>query len=225
MLDIVLAGIVAALAVACTLLYGKNSRLRAQLDSGRSQEDMSDKFEVLASGVLKKNVEEFKTNTVDPMARSMETLQRTISDLKVQNEGNAATFQTSMQDMKEANESLMKDTKTISGIRGSSQRRGKFAEVGLERVFEMSGLTKGINYYIQQTVDSRRPDFVVKLSEDRQIVIDSKAPLDALWRAEEAEDEVVKSKELDKHAKSIKDHAKSLSKKKYSEGSGRWTTW
>ena len=202
------------------MLYGKNTKLKTQLDLGNSREGVSDRFEVLASDVLKKNVEEFKTNTADPMAKSMESLQATITTLKEQNASNAATFQTSMEAMKDTNENLMKDTKTISGILGSSQKRGRFAEVGLERVFEMSGLTKGVNYYIQQTEDGRRPDFVVKLSEDRQIAIDSKAPLDSLWRAQEAEDEATKADELDKHAKSIREHAKSLSKKKYSEGGG-----
>ena len=220
MLDVALGGITAILAIVCAMLYGKNVKLKAQMDSGQSKEGMSDRFRVLAGDALKTQSEEFKTSTAEPMARTMENLLNTISELKEQNTSNAATFQTSMGAMKDTNEKLMRDTKTISGILSSSQKRGRFAEIGLERIFEMSGLVKNVNYRIQQTKDGRRPDFVVQLSEDRAVIIDSKAPLEWLWKAQDADNEAAKADALDKHAKSIKKHINSLSKKEYSEGLG-----
>ena len=220
MLDVALGGIVAALAVTCVVLYGKYVKLKAQMDSGQSKDGMSDRFRVLAEDSLKRQSEEFKASTAKPMAETMGNLLKTIGELKEQNTSNTATFQTRMEDMKETNDKLVRDTKTISGILSNSQKRGRFAEIGLERVFEMSGLVKDVNYYIQQTRDAGRPDFVVKLSEDRSVVIDSKAPLDSLWRAQDADNEAAKADALDKHAKDTRDHIQRLSKKEYSEGHG-----
>ena len=218
MLDVALGGIVIALAIVCAVLYGKYVGLKAQVGLGQSEDSMSDRFKVLAEDAFKRQSEEFKTNTAKPMSDTMDNLLKTISELRNQNTGNAVTFQTGMESMKETNDKLMRDTKVISSILGSSQKRGRFAEIGLERVFEMSGLVKNVNYYVQQTSDAGRPDFVVKLSEDRAVVIDSKAPLDSLWRAQDTDDEAAKAAALDKHAKDIREHVKNLSKKEYSRG-------
>ena len=100
----------------------------------------------------------------------------------------------------------------------SSQKRGRQAEINIERVFEMAGLAKGIHYTTQRVRDAKKPDFVVKLSEDRSIIIDSKAPLDALWRAIDTDDEAAEAEALDKHVDAVRGHIRLLAGKKYSEG-------
>ena len=77
----------------------------------------------------------------------------------------------------------------------------------------MSNLVKGIHYDTQYVSGDGKPDFVVNLSEDRSIIVDSKAPLGSLWESFDADDEAVKSAALDKHVAAVRTHVNSLSKK------------
>ena len=220
-------GVAAVLAAIFALLYVRsrkardiiaesNIRLEEQLKAAKALErDMPLKVRDLAADVIKTQGESFKTTTTDPMGKMMDDLKDKIEDLDKQNAGDREAFDARMQQMATATAELMKDSRALSDVLKSSQRRGRHAEIGLERVFEMSGLTKGIHYDTQRASSDGRPDFVVKMSEDRSIIVDSKAPLGSLWEAFDAGDEAAKSDALDRHASSVKGHVNSLSKKEY----------
>ena len=236
MLDVIFGVIAVILGITCVRFYGKNRELKTEMqymsnesdklamvaDMQKTITDMqkqntADRFQVLAEDTLKKQSDEFKESTAMPMAKTMEDLLRMISALREQNADNTATFHASMVAMKETNDKLMSDTKAISGILSNAQKRGKFAELGLERVFEMSGLIKNVNYSIQKSNESGRPDFVVHLPENRTIIVDSKAPLDALWRSYDTNDEAEKASELEAHVMAIRSHINALSKRGYAK--------
>ena len=81
---------------------------------------------------------------------------------------------------------------------------------------ELSGLKQGIDYEAQPIVkQGKRPDFVVRMPNERVLVLDSKISLPTLQRAAGAADESERKTALDEHAKQVRSHANDLGEKAY----------
>jgi DNA recombination protein RmuC len=90
----------------------------------------------------------------------------------------------------------------------------------LERLLERSGLVKGEEYIVQETYRNEqgemvRPDVVIKLPDDKHIIIDSKVSLTAYEAYVNAETDDEKGKQIKAHVASVRDHVKGLSEKNY----------
>ncbi len=107
-----------------------------------------------------------------------------------------------------------------SALKGDNKLQGSWGEIILERLLEESGLTKGREYETQLTLSDDsgaklRPDVVIHLPEDKDVIIDSKVSLvDYEKLANEPDVEMQKSL-LNAHLDSIKNHIRSLSSKRY----------
>lgn len=101
----------------------------------------------------------------------------------------------------------------------SPQMRGSWGQVHLRRVIELAGMVNHCDFYEQQSVETegrtQRPDLIIRLPGDRQIVIDAKTPLMAYLDASDAGDDELRKKKLQEHAASLKRHMKELSGKEY----------
>lgn len=120
----------------------------------------------------------------------------------------------------EAQKELRKETSHLSQALKVPAIQGKWGEVQLRRVVEMAGLQKFCDFYEQVHVEGDsgqilRPDIVVRLPNERTLVIDAKAPLQAYMEAMQATEEEKASESLSKFSKSIKQHLNTLSKKSY----------
>jgi len=109
----------------------------------------------------------------------------------------------------------------VNALRGEQKMQGDWGEFSLQRILELSGLEKGIDYKTQDAWKDEhgkylRPDVVVYLPDDKHIIIDSKVSLVAFERFINATDPKVKQEELYKHVISIKTHIKLLGDKDYS---------
>jgi len=114
---------------------------------------------------------------------------------------------------------LQKETgKLVSALR-VPHIRGRWGEITLRRVAELSGMQSHCDFFEQTSTRSEegllRPDMVIQLPGQRQIIIDAKVPLVAYIDAIEADSEEEKEERLTTHARHIKIHINQLSQKAY----------
>lgn len=106
----------------------------------------------------------------------------------------------------------------VTALRSSGKTSGSWGEQQLKNVLEMAGLREGIDFTLQTHVSTesggRRPDAIVRLPGDRQLIIDSKCSLNDYLEAAGCE-EAERRTALLRHAASVKTHARGLAEKAY----------
>ena len=134
---------------------------------------------------------------------------------------NKSSFDEQLKSLLQLNQNLSKDAEDLSAaLKGNKKLQGNWGEFQLERVLEVSGLQKGINYITQETFEAAdkrqfRPDVIVKLPNERSVIIDSKVSLNDYVAYVNAEDEISRAEHLKKHIQALKNHIDELSDKEY----------
>jgi DNA recombination protein RmuC len=135
-------------------------------------------------------------------------------------------LQNELKSLKDLSYKLSSDAQDLTrALKGETKKQGMWGEVVLERVLEMSGLREGSEYVREKSfVDDEnkryRPDVIVYLPQDRQVIVDAKTSLNAYSHYIKAEDEEQKKQYLLAHIKAIKNHIDVLAKKKYEDLEG-----
>jgi len=128
--------------------------------------------------------------------------------------------------LQKMNEQLSQEALNLTkALKSENKMQGNWGELVLENILEQSGLRKGAEYELQATLKSDanktyRPDVVIHMPQNRDIIIDSKVSLVAYERFVNAEDEAEKKRALREHIVSISAHIKELSNKEYEKLQG-----
>jgi DNA recombination protein RmuC len=120
--------------------------------------------------------------------------------------------------LKSATESVNSNSRAlIQALRGDARARGRWGEMALRNVAELSGMTAHCDFDVQVVLDDKtRPDMVVKLpGGDGRIPVDAKAPMDAYMRAMEATDPDARTAALVEHAAALRGHIRALARRDY----------
>jgi DNA recombination protein RmuC len=112
-------------------------------------------------------------------------------------------------------ELLSAGTRSLAVALGSTQSRGRWGEIQLERILEFVGMEEGVDYSRQAAGQGGRPDVVVHLPGGKNVVIDSKAPFDAFERAARAGGEEERAAALAEFSRKVRLHVSELGKKGY----------
>jgi len=123
--------------------------------------------------------------------------------------------------LKDLNQQMSTEARNLTrALKGDNKAQGNWGEVILERVLEKSGLMRDREYVVQESVtteDGRRlqPDVVIKLPENKNLVVDSKVSLIDYERFSSCETDEERVLYLKSHIRSIRAHIKGLSEKNY----------
>lgn len=184
----------------------------------------------IASSINERHISELK-NQLDSQLKPFGTqMQREIDQLKknieremLERAKDGAKFGQQIEDLLNATSGMQEDAQSLTkALKGDSQQQGAWGEQILETALEKAGLQENINYLLQPNYKDRqgnnlRPDAVILLPNDRNIVIDSKVSLTAYERFVNTENEDDKKSYLKDHIQSIKGHIKNLSSKNYND--------
>ena len=156
---------------------------------------------------------------VAPVKLSLDKLDGRIHDIERLREGAYQALTTQVRSLNEGQGDLRRETLNLVKALRQPAARGRWGELQLRRVVEMSGMVEHCDFVEQASVtgeDGRqRPDVVVRLPGGLNIVIDAKTPLSAYLEAAETDDEDVRKQRLVDHARQVRDHMTRLGRKAY----------
>lgn len=192
------------------------------------QEKFTKEFENLANKIFEEKGNKFSEQNKEKLSEILIPLKEKISEFekKVEETNKEsirghASLKEQLQMLKEMNQQITLEAKNLTtALKGQSKTQGNWGEFILESILEKSGLVKGREYVVQEslTAESGRrfqPDVIIKLPENKSIVIDSKVSLVGYEKFVSSEDEHEKQLALREHINSIRSHIKNLSGKNY----------
>jgi len=192
-------------------------------------ESSNESFLTLASERLGKIVEETKgklgehQTAMDGMIKPLsDTLKRYEDQIKVMEDSRHKAYgslEEQLRTLASTHETLQKETSNLVSALRKPQVRGRWGEMQLRRVAELSGMSMHCDFTEQQSVDTEkgkiRPDMIVHLPMDREIVVDSKVSLEACLDAASAQTEEERKTKMEKHAQQVRAHMNKLASKEY----------
>ena len=131
-------------------------------------------------------------------------------------------MRTQIESMSSGQAQLQRETRNLVTALRRPEVRGRWGELTLRRVVELSGLSEHCDFTEQAHVDigergSLRPDLLVHMPEARDLVVDAKTPLDAYLDAIEAQDDDARNAALARHAMQVEQRVRELGQKSYWE--------
>lgn len=185
---------------------------------------LKEEFENIANKVLRQNSEEIsKINseklhlTLKPLGERIKSFEEKIEKSGQEREG----LKEQIKLLHDLNKTMVDEAKNLTkALKGDSKQQGNWGEIVLERILEESGLIKGQEYDLEyatqnQEGDRIRPDAIIKLPENKHVIVDSKVSLVAYEQLVSTTDETQKSVLIRKHIDSVRGHVKQLSEKSY----------
>jgi DNA recombination protein RmuC len=114
---------------------------------------------------------------------------------------------------------LSRETRNLVTALRRPDVRGQWGEITLRRLVELSGMTLHVDFteqlHLSTAAGSIRPDMVVHMPEQRDIVVDVKTPLDAYLSAIEAQSDEDRGMQLRRHSQLVGARVRELSSKQY----------
>jgi len=232
-------------AVAETRVEETNKKMEEQKELfNRSKEKMTETFQALSGESLKSNNkaflelakeslevilkeakgdiirnEESIKHTVKPLEEALKRYEKQIGELEKTRATAYGNMEGQIRSLIDSQQSLQKETGNLVTALRRPEVRGRWGEVTLKRVAELAGMIEHCDYTEQVSVDTAagriRPDMIVRLPADREIVVDSKVSLDAFLDAISADTEEERKTLMIKHAQQVRKHMKDLSGKAY----------
>ena len=207
---------------------------RSIADKVRSQEELQqslkEQFRTLAGDVLGEQSRRFKEENRESMDIILKPFKDNISEFRsrvdaifTQQTEQSGALKNELQRLMELNKQITTETTNLTNaLKGNSKVQGDWGEMILESILDNSNLIRGVHYHTQLNVkdeagNNLRPDVVLNLPNNKQVIIDSKVSLTAYVNYVSAESEVERRAAMTAHVASVRQHVKELGAKSYQQ--------
>lgn len=205
-----------------------SERFEAQAaEREKVQKQFTDHFRNLANDILEEKTQRFTDTNRKNIGELLRPLGENIEKFRQRIEQEATerkVLENEIRRLHEMSNQVSREANNLAAaLRGNSKTQGDWGEMILETLLESSGLQKGIHFRVQEdfrTEDGThvRPDVVLVLPDDKQMVIDSKVSLTAYANYVEVADKAddgVRKPALAAHVASVRKHIDELAGKSY----------
>ncbi len=199
---------------------------------GELERELGKQFENLSNRIYEEKRKRFAEESrsavqqlLEPVREDLQGFRRKTEELHRDAGKDSASLREHLHRLMDANTQISDEARSLTrALKGDSGMRGNWGEMVLERLLEESGLEKGREYEVQQSMsDARgkrlRPDILISLPEGRHVVIDSKVSLvdweRSIALAEEAPQESQDA--LTAHTAAVRRHVQTLGEKRYQD--------
>jgi len=185
-------------------------------------------FENLANKIFEDKNQKFKEESkqslgyiLNPMKEQLKDFKAKVEDVYIKESKDRSALQQELKSLKELNIKMSGEAHNLTeALKGDKKKQGIWGEMVLEKILEKSGLRKNEEYLREKTLTDDndkifRPDVIVRLPDNRDIVIDAKTSLVAYEKYMSENDETAKNKHLKEHIKAVINHIDSLAIKDY----------
>ncbi len=192
------------------------------------QQKFTKEFENLANRIFEEKGNKFSEQNKEKLSEILNPLKDKISDFEKKVEESSresirghASLKEQLQMLKDLNQQVTQEAKNLTeALKGQSKTQGSWGEFILESLLEKSGLVKGREYSVQESITTEtgrrfQPDVIIKLPENKSLVIDSKVSLVGYEKFSSCESEQEKQLAVREHLASIRSHIKNLNGKNY----------
>lgn len=195
----------------------------------QAEQRLREAFQNLANQILEDKAERFREQSVlqvggllDPLKLQLKEFRDTVTQTHASEQRERGMLAQEIQTLKQLNTRISEDAINLTrALKGDTRSQGAWGEMVLERVLEASGLQSGREYTTQTSFSDadgnrQRPDVIVHLPDDKDIVVDSKVSLIAYERFCNAQNDVDRALACGEHVASLRRHIDGLSGKNYS---------
>ncbi len=199
----------------------------------QSRQEMKHQFKNLAQEIFDEKTTTFSRQSSDKMESLLQPFREQIVAFRgrietifLEETREHASLKQEIVHLRELNRQINQEAINLTrAISGDRKLQGSWGELVLEKILERSGLRKGTEYETQTGLrdgDNKlfKPDVIIHLPDEKDIVIDSKVSLSAWSRFVAAEDESERETAMSEHIQALYNHLKSLGAKDYSSLQG-----
>lgn len=198
-----------------------------------NRDALKQEFENLANRIFEQKSEHFSQQTrtsldtlLNPFRDQLQDFRKRVEDVYTTETRDRQALRSEIKSLQDLNRQITEEASNLTrALKGDKKIQGNWGELILERVLEKSGLRKGVEYETQGSYRDNenqllRPDVVVNLPDNRNLVIDSKVSLLAYQRWVTEEDDSARQEALKDHVEAVRNHIRTLSEKDYSQLGG-----
>ena len=196
----------------------------------QAEQRLRESFQNLANQILDAKAERFREQNaehlgglLDPLKVQLKEFREAVTQTHANEQRERGMLAQEIRSLKELNQQISQDAINLTrALKGDSRARGAWGEMVLERVLEASGLQAGREYDTQESFQGadgtrQRPDVIVHLPENKDVIIDAKVSLVAWERSITLDDDAERQVALRDHLLSLRRHIDGLAGKKYSD--------
>jgi DNA recombination protein RmuC len=190
----------------------------------QNSESLKQEFELLANRIFARQGEQHQAslvNVLSPFKNQLDDFRKRVETVYTTETRDRASLLTEVRNLQQASDRINKEAENLTkALKGDVKTQGNWGEMVLERVLEASGLRQGEEYFVQESrrdADGslKRPDVLIRLPDDKDVVVDAKLSLLAYEQALAEDDETARESAMRQHVASLRGHVKRLSEQDY----------